>query len=166
MKANNKKIKVDKRIVFIIFILIICLFCILFILKIGVDYNDKHLPIYTEIKNKLHTTETIKLQLNDSIYLLTLDSNESKELNVTFQKGLNKILIFLSNSQAIVDTTLNVDTRYPGELHIELDLQTNDLGYLWEVDSSNILCYFYYKSFIGLQNGKRLKLALAKMYIF
>jgi len=166
LKAKNKNILVDKRVIFILFIFNVCLFIILFLLKKGVDYQDQNLPINGFFYNKLPTTETIKLQLNDSVYLLTLDSDARKDLDLTYRKGLNKIIVFLSNSQAIVDTTLSIDTRYPGSLDIELDKPTDDLGFSWYVDTSVVHHIFYYnKQLIKEQNDKRLKFAFRGFYI-
>ena len=56
---------------------------------------------------------------------------------------------------------MSINTRYPGELYIELDSSTDDLGHIWKVDTSDIQHeYYYYKSLIKVQNGKRLKFAI------
>jgi len=135
------------------------------VLKEGVNSFDETLPINAYFKNKLKTKETIKLKLNDSIYMISLDTNEEYKFKVNYRNEFNKVLISLSDVELIINDTISINTRIPGQISIEIDNPKDDLGFLWSVDSTNIKNYYFYISRIKEQKEKRIKFAVWGQFI-
>jgi len=160
-----KNIYTDKRLIFIICVLLFGLFIFLYFLKSWIDKRDSVLPIDAFFKNKLSTKETIRFKINDSIYFLTLDSNEGKELTVSYRLGLNNISIAFSDAGQFTDDTVTINRRDPGIINVEIDKPTDELGYVWSTDSATLHNFYFFKSLIKVHDDKRIKFAIEGQYL-
>ncbi len=160
MKKLIKNIVVDKRIIIVLFIFILSLFAILLLLKKGVSLYDETLPISVFIKNELSMKETVTFSLNDSTYSVSLDTNEGKSLKIHYRNGLNEVSVALSPAKPLIDDTLMINTRMPGQISIEIDKPTDELGFIWKLDPEKSNDFYFHKVKIKEKDGKRIKFAV------
>jgi hypothetical protein len=168
MIFKNKRtnyIKSNKWIIISILGLIAFLFIVLFQLKLKIHQSDNSLPITSRINNTLKTSIDIKIDLNDSIYKMHLDSMNSTEYISKFRLGLNKLKITLNDTMQYINDTLHINKRTPGLLLIEIDNPKDKIRDFWKLDSLSLRNYYFYKSIIKSDSFRRVKFIIFRRYI-
>lgn len=163
--TRNNLITPSKWVILLIMGLVIMLFIFVFYLNDKIKNADKHLPISAFISNRLKSAEKIKIEINDSIHSLIVDSMKSIDFSTFYKLGANRIKISISDCKPIIDDTFIIQRRDPGGISIELDKPTDDLGFLWKVDSLTIKNYYFYKSIVKNDSIRRMKFAIIGGYL-
>jgi len=163
--TRNKLIYPIKWVILSIMGLMIVLFIFVLYLNNQIKNEDKHLPILAFIYNKLKSPEKIKFEINNSIYSMDVDSMKSVNFSTVYKLGSNRIKISIGNCKSIIDDTFIIQRRNPGAISIEIDKPSDDLGFIWKIDSLTIKDYYFYKSIVKDNSIKRVKCAIIGRYL-
>ena len=92
---------------------------------------------------------------------MVIDSMESfKSFMTCFKLGINHLKISIKDSKPIILDSLYIPIRNPGEIIIEIDNKSDNLGSFWHKDSDVTMLSHFYKSFIGIDSVKRVKFVI------